>query len=334
MAESSKSSGRLMAGVVLAPFALIAVLLLLVTVIVSAGGSAAFACGTDGALRPGTIPDEPVAGYEGQQLQNAATIMRVGAELGLDRQAQTIGVMTAMGESTLQNVDFGDGAGPDSRGLFQIRAMHGPLSDRMDPAWSAEWFLTRLAQVEAWQQMEPTLAANAVQRNLDPWHYEQYWASAERVVEALAGVGACVGGLVSAEGWALPADGGITSPYGWRVDPISGIRKLHQGTDFGGGCNDPIWAAGAGTVSRVFQDQFGAWIIEIDHGGGVTSWSVHMEREGVLVEDGQTIQPGQQIGLMGSSGYSTGCHVHFELRVDGEPVDPLDLLADLGVARP
>ena len=334
MATPSKSSVGLIAGAVLAPFAFVGVLLLMVTVIMGAGGSSAFACGTDGALRPGTIPTEPVAGYEGEQLENAAVIMRVGAELGLDRQAQTIAVMTAMGESTLQNVDFGDGAGPDSRGLFQIRAMHGPLSDRMDPAWSAEWFLTRLEQVDGWQQMEPTLAANAVQRNLDPWHYEQHWAAAERVVEALAGVSACVGGLVSAEGWALPAGGDITSAYGWRVDPISGASKFHNGTDFGGACNDPIWAAGAGTVSNVFQDQYGGWIIEIDHGGGVTTWSVHMEREGILVEDGQTIQPGQQIGLIGSSGYATGCNLHFEIRVDGEPVDPLAFLAELGVARP
>lgn len=334
MAQSSKSGVGLIAGAVLAPFAFIGALVLMIVVVFTGGGSTAYACGDDAGLTPGTIPDEPVAGYEGEQLENAGTIMRVAVQLGLDRQAQTIAVMTAMGESTLVNVDYGDSVGPDSRGLFQIRAMHGPLSDRMDPAWSAEWFLSRLAQVEGWQQLEPTLAANAVQRNLDPWHYEQHWGAAQQVVDALAGVGACIGGLVSAEGWAIPTDGPITSPFGWRVDPISGVRKFHNGTDLDGECNDPIWAAGAGTVSRVFEDNYGAWIIEIDHGGGVVSWSVHMEQEGVLVQEGQTVQAGQQIALIGSSGYSTGCHLHFEIRTNEEQVDPIGFLATLGVAAP
>lgn len=316
-------------------------LVLAVTVVLAPGGtSPAFACGTDGAGLAGAIPAEPVAGFEGEQLENAAAIMNTAADMGLDEQAQTIGVMTAIGESSLRVIDYGDDAvNPDgtmnsSIGLFQQQEWWGSRETRLDPAGSARLFYERLQGVEDWQSMEPTLAANAVQGNADPYHYERFWAPAQAIVEALGGAGACVGGLVSDEGWALPADGAITSPYGWRVDPISGVSKFHNGTDFDGACGDPIWAAGAGTVDDVFQDSYGAWIIEMDHGGGVTSWSVHMEREGVLVEEGQTIQAGQQIGLIGSSGYSTGCHLHYELRVDDEPVDAIDFLADLGVPRP
>lgn len=331
MGEQQRS-GWIVAAIA-APLAGIAALIFATILVIAPPQTpSAFACGSGNAVAAGQIPDEPIEGYAGEQLGNAAAIMAAAAELGMNQHAQLVAVMTAMGESSLRVLDHGDTDGPDSRGLFQQRESWGPLEVRMDPAGSARLFLERLAQVEDWEQMEPTLAASAVQRNADPYHYERFWPAAQAVVRGLAGDGACIGGLVSADGWARPADGPVTSPYGWRVDPISGDRKLHEGTDFDGACGDPLWAAGAGTVSGVFQDQFGAWIIEIDHGGGVTSWTVHMEREGVLVQQGQQIAAGEQIGLMGSSGYSTGCHLHYELRIDGEPADPMPFLTELGVA--
>ncbi len=135
------------------------------------------------------VPDGPVAGYDAEQLANAAAIMNAGQELGLDTCAQTIGVMTAMGESSLRVLDRGDAVGPDSRGLFQQRdnGAWGPYADRMDPTTSATNFFRALQQVPDWQALAPTIAAHRTQRNADPLHYERYWDPAVEVVTALAG---------------------------------------------------------------------------------------------------------------------------------------------------
>src|SRR5699024_2126918 len=136
-------------------------------------------------VAPGDLPEE-VAGFSGEQLANAATIMRVGADLGVDGWGQTIGVMTAMGETDLRVLDHGDRAGPDSRGLFQQRESWGSYEDRMDPARSATMFFQALTKVDGWRDLTPTMAAHRVQRNADPHHYQKYWASAAEVVHGLS----------------------------------------------------------------------------------------------------------------------------------------------------
>lgn len=339
---STKGGGGLVA-LAIAPFAAVAALLFLLVIVLGGGGGGpgTIGCGVGGASGAVNVPSQPVAGYSGEQLENAAIIMQVASERGLTIAAQEIGVMVAMGESSLQVLDEGDAAGPDSRGLFQQRDNWGPYEVRMDPAGSAGLFFDALVTVPGWETMEPTLAAHAVQRNQDPFHYERYAGPAREVVAALAGTGGCSAAVISADGWTLPlSDSHITSPFGYRTDPIEGGTRFHNGVDLdnGGpdpvGCGAPLWAAGTGTVSAVFQDSYGAWIIEIDHGGGVVSWTVHMEREGVLVQEGQTVNGGDQIGTLGSSGYSTGCHLHYEIRVNGEHVDPITFLGTFGVAAP
>ena len=138
---------------------------------------------------PAAVPDGPVAGYGAEQLTNAAAILNAAADLGLDTCAQTIGVMTAMGESSLRVLDRGDAAGPDSRGLFQQRdnGAWGSYADRMDPTTSATNFFLALQEVPGWPSLEPTIAAHRTQRNADPYHYARYWDPAVEVVSALAG---------------------------------------------------------------------------------------------------------------------------------------------------
>lgn len=158
---------------------------------------AAAACGPSGgavAVDPASLPAGPVAGYSGVQLVNAAAVMNAAAALGLDARAQTIGVMTAMGESSLRVLDYGDLAGPDSRGLFQQRGdgAWGSYVDRMDPIISSRNFFWALMRVEGWETLEPTIAAHRVQRNADPWHYAPYWDDAVQVVETLSGGGRAV----------------------------------------------------------------------------------------------------------------------------------------------
>ncbi|MFT7712320.1 hypothetical protein ACMT9Y_15275 [Clavibacter tessellarius] len=139
---------------------------------------------------------DPVAGYSGDQLANAAAIMNAGAALGLDAQGQTIGVMTAMGESSLTNIDHGDLVGPDSRGLFQQRDTWGTLAQRMDPRQAATFFFERLLRVPNWRTLTPTAAAHAVQINADPDHYTRFYAAATAVVNALtSGSSACTAGV-------------------------------------------------------------------------------------------------------------------------------------------
>ncbi|PYF96377.1 Peptidase family M23 [Georgenia satyanarayanai] len=296
------------------------------------------------------VPDGEVNGYSGDQLVNAAHILRAGADMGMSVRDQTIGVMTAMGESSLQVLDRGDAVGPDSRGLFQQRdnGAWGSYEDRMDPYVSATSFFEAMIQLHGRDSLEPTMVAHRVQRNADPFHYERYWDDAVAVVEALSGAdtGLARGtggrvcttttttpGTVGPEGWALPADGPITSGYGMRVDPVTGaFTRLHAGLDFqAGGCEGPIWAAQEGTVIDVFTDQHGGWTLDVDHGGVLTRYK-HMYANGILVAVGDRVEAGQQIARTGSSGWSTGCHLHFEVHVDGSPVDPRDFLAALGIS--
>jgi hypothetical protein len=99
-----------------------------------------------------------------------------------------VSVMVALGESGLTVLDHGDGAGPDSRGLFQQRdnGAWGSYADRMDPSISATNFIKALQKVDGWELLEPTIAANRVQRNADPYHYQRYWDPAAKIVQALA----------------------------------------------------------------------------------------------------------------------------------------------------
>lgn len=129
-----------------------------------------------------------VDGYSAEQLKNAAAIMGAGKALDLSAKGQTLSVMVALGESGLRVLDYGDGPGPDSRGLFQQRdnGAWGTYEDRMDPARSATSFIKVLQGVPGWELMEPTIAANKVQRNADPYHYAKYWPEAVKIVQGLS----------------------------------------------------------------------------------------------------------------------------------------------------
>lgn len=145
-----------------------------------------------------------VEGYTPEQIVNAAAIVNAASSLGMSAQAQTVGVMTALGESGLRVLDYGDEAGPDSRGLFQQRTSWGSLAQRMDPTASSILFFTRLQAVQGWETMTPTAAAHAVQGNDDPNHYTKYFEAATAIVASLSGGAAPGGGCaVSADAMTL-----------------------------------------------------------------------------------------------------------------------------------
>lgn len=123
--------------------------------------------------------------------------------------------------------------------------------------------------------------------------------------------------------WPLPdyGTGRISSPYGYRTHPITGKRTLHAGIDVGVPCGATIVAAASGTVVRSYMSSsYGNYTV-IDHGGGVMTAYAHQSKR--LVSAGEHVSAGQKIGLVGSTGNSTGNHLHFEVYVNGSTVDPM-----------
>ena len=122
----------------------------------------------------------------------------------------------------------------------------------------------------------------------------------------------------------IPAAGPITSPYGYRTHPIFGDERLHTGIDIGAGYGAPVVAADAGTV--VFAGVMSGYgnVIAIDHGGGLATTYNHLSA--FYVSNGQIVSRGSTIGAVGCTGYCTGPHLHFEVRVNGTPVDPMPYL--------
>ena len=134
---------------------------------------------------PADLPAR-IGAFSGEQIRNAALIIKAGQAMKLDGWTITVGVMTAMGESSLNNVDHGDTVGPDSRGLFQQRsAGWGTYAQRMNPTSAATSFFTALLKVPGYHNLAPTIAAHRTQRNADPYHYQSYWAPAAQMVAKL-----------------------------------------------------------------------------------------------------------------------------------------------------
>lgn len=120
----------------------------------------------------------------------------------------------------------------------------------------------------------------------------------------------------------------ITSPYGWRIHPIYGYRKLHAGTDFRAYCGNPIIAAESGTVQWAKpMGGFGNQVM-LNHGyrDGSSLLTSYNHLSKFAVRSGDTVSRGQVIGYSGTTGTSTACHLHFEVYVDGRTVDPETLL--------
>jgi hypothetical protein len=131
------------------------------------------------------VPAGPIEGYCQPALINAAQIISAGKRYSADEHAMDIGVMVAIGESNLQNLNYGDTAGPDSRGIFQQRANWGTLAQRMDPYTAAFNFYQRMFHVVGWESLAPTAVAHLVQGNANPNYYTPYFPRAQELVAAL-----------------------------------------------------------------------------------------------------------------------------------------------------
>lgn len=116
----------------------------------------------------------------------------------------------------------------------------------------------------------------------------------------------------------------IMSPFGGRKDPFNGEWAVHYGADLSGQMKQPIYSTGPGTVVAVGRNGDYGLSIDIDHGMGIITRYGHLSS--TLVQKGQTIGTRQKIGLMGQTGRATGVHVHYEIQVNGKPVDPMKFI--------
>ena len=144
----------------------------------------------------------------------------------------------------------------------------------------------------------------------------------EKLIRKLSSSGAYTGGVMQ---WPLPGYYKISSYFGMRMHPILKYNKMHGGIDIGAPKGTPIHAAASGKVICAAWRSGGSGnTVIIDHGGGITTLYFHIMNGGILVKEGQTVVAGDVIAKVGSTGLSTGPHLHFEVRKNGVRQDPLN----------
>ncbi len=136
----------------------------------------------------------------------------------------------------------------------------------------------------------------------------------------------CGSGFAMQYGFA-PVSGQMTSPFGWRVDPMTGSQRFHGGVDIGAASGTPVYAPQGGYV--MFSGSYGGYgnVVVLNHGSSLYTLYGHNSR--LLVNNGDLIQKGQMISLVGSTGRSTGPHLHFEVHYNGQYINPVTYLAYL-----
>jgi murein DD-endopeptidase MepM/ murein hydrolase activator NlpD len=247
-----------------------------------------------------------------------------------------------MQESRLSNLgNLGRANDHDSLGLFQQRpsAGWGSPAEVQNPEYAARKFYDKLQTVNGWDKLSLTQAAQRVQRSAYPNAYAKHEIVATQIVNMLAdGAANAVGnsvamvcaaaGQIAASGWTIPVKAVVGS--GFR----SPSRPTHQGVDLIVGKHSPIYAAASGVVSvmKCDEDRNGrqscnvdghpgkggcGWMVEVVHAGNVMTRYCHMvERPAVSV--GQQVAAGDIIGRVGSSGNSSGPHLHFEVHLNND----------------
>lgn len=177
-----------------------------------------------------------------------------------------------------------------------------------------------LASAQSQKSQQASSLRAAVEQMKREWDaLQQVSAELEAKIQSSQSSGSSP--LATSSGLIWPVNGPMTSPFGPRC--LNGVCGFHPGIDIGVGYGTPIKAAAAGTV--IYASVLGGYgnLIVIDHGGGLSTAYAHQSSFAVT---GGSVSQGQVIGYVGSTGYSTGPHLHFEVRVNGKPVNPLSYL--------
>lgn len=170
-----------------------------------------------------------------------------------------------------------------------------------------------------------TTEEQALQAQIDEYNYQVSAIEAEIKLLALNSItDDYIGGAMI---WPIPGYTTVTSQYGMRVHPITGAYKLHTGVDVGAPIGASFVAAANGIVTKAtFNYAYGNMVI-IDHGGGVQTLYAHGSE--IVAKVGQIVAAGDEVLKVGSTGYSTGPHAHFEIRVNGQTLNPLHYLLEI-----
>lgn len=326
-------------------------------------------CGAGDPVDPeGELPE--VGSYSAEQIKNAAIIISVGKKLKLPPRAWVIAVATAMQESNLRNLGhLGARNDHDSLGLFQQRPSSGwgTPAQVTDPVYAATKFYGKLRKVKRWDSLPLTRAAQRVQISAYPGAYAKHEPGATQIVNALAdGAANAVGnslemvcpalGQVSASGWTSPL---ATSGKGLKAkDKMvvgSGFRTpsrpSHHGVDLIIDTDNPVRSVASGVVSRIKCDETFSgkkdcdvpgypgkggcgWMLEIRHPGKIMTRYCHLVRRPEL-QVGEKVAAGEVVGYSGTSGNSSGPHLHFEVHLNNDrssasAVDPVEFMAQHG----
>ena len=157
----------------------------------------------------------------------------------------------------------------------------------------------------------------------------QAGVAAAAAAAAARGSGGLPGGYVGPQGWAVPAAGPITDGFGARPSPGGGVGSTyHLGIDIGASCNSPIYAAHEGTVIYAGPNGTYGNFVLLDNGSAVKTGYAHIRDGGILVGIGQHVGAGQPIARVGTTGASTGCHLHYEVRINDTKVDGIPFMRD------
>ncbi|WP_022883678.1 M23 family metallopeptidase [Glaciibacter superstes] len=299
------------------------------------------------------------------QLTHAATIITTAGQTdGVGAPGARIAIMAALTESSLRMLantgtypesgnypNDGNGSDHDSLGLFQMRPQSGwgTVAELMDPRYQAKAFFggptgpnypspRGLLDIPDWQNLDPGEAAQSVEVSAFPDRYQNYQPVAEKILATLTRPAPGPGGGNPGGAPVVPETTRIvfplpegtwtrTSPWGPRIDPITGAASFHGGSDFAAAGRTPIFAAMDGVVVHAGYTDSGGGNIVIEHtvqGERVASMYVHMWENGIFVTEGQTVTAGQHIADVGSSGHSTGPHLHFQIHPGGQGQPTVD----------
>jgi len=283
---------------------------------IQAAGNNAMGMGIDGMAIPGKAGKYGNIYLSEEQLKNAATIIGVGKSMGANNNDLIVSIMTAMQESTLRNLHYGD---RDSLGLFQQRPSQGwgTPEQILNPSYAARKFFEHLLAMKGRGKLSLTQQAQAVQRSGFPEAYAKWEAMARQVVS----------------GTAFQPFGGVGQ--GGKVRPVNGPvsrdwahhSNLPRATDFGVPVGTPVKAAMNGYVQTSTDlkgsgnggyRSYGRYIV-IANGLDRTLYA-HLSKRGV--SQGSQVRAGQLIGYSGNTGNSTGPHLHFETWKNGQDVPP------------
>ena len=279
------------------------------------GAAMAMMFGVDGNAIPGAAGVYGGVNLSAEQLKNAATIIGVGKSMGANNNDLIVSIMTAMQESNIRNLKYGD---RDSLGLFQQRPSQGwgTAEQILNPSYAARKFFEHLLALKGRGKLSLSAQAQAVQRSAFPGAYAKWEDMAKAVVSATTFTPFNLGGGAMRR----PVNGPVSRDWAHH-------SNLPRGTDFGVPVGTPVMAAMNGTVNTSTDlrgngnggyRSYGRYIV-IGNGMDRTLYA-HLSKRSVGT--GSTVRAGQLIGYSGNTGNSTGPHMHFETWRNGKDIPP------------